>query len=110
MDTLDLNKPKQPVTVVRLTTSTYKTSKGAFRQVKELRTLKRKTPDFDLLENEMYNQSLEDIIIVNMYDVIDGVYQLTVTNESYDWETGHLDDYELILSPYTEGRIANDNN
>ena len=102
MRLLDLNKPKPPVTVVRLTTSTYKTSKGAFRQVKELRTLKRKTPDFDLLENEMYNQSLEDIIIVNMYNVTDGVYQLVMVNEGYDWETGCLDEYELKLIPYVE--------
>jgi len=101
----DLNKPKQPATVVRLTTSTYKTSKGAFRQTKELRTLKRKTHDFDLLENEMYNQCMEDIIITNLYEVADGVYQLVMVNEGYDWETGCLDEYELKLIPYVESRI-----
>ena len=103
MNLFELNKPKQPVTVVRLTTSTYKTSKGAFRQTKELRTLKRKTPEFDLLENEMYNQSLDDIVITNLGNVVDGVYQLVTVNESYDWETGYLDDYELILIPYVDG-------
>lgn len=96
------NNSRKPLTVVRLTTSTYKTSNGSFRQVKELRTLKRKSPYFDLLENEMSNQILEDIIIVNLHEVIDGVYQLTTCNEGYDWETGFLDEYQLELIPYSE--------
>lgn len=91
-----------PETVVRLTTSSYVSSNGAFRQTKELRTLKRKTPEFDLLENETQNMSPDDIVVVNLYNMPDGVYQLAMTNESYDWETGHLDDYELILIPYTD--------
>jgi hypothetical protein len=40
--------------------------------------------------------------IINLLNVEDGLYELHPCNESTDWETGIVDDYDLELIPYVD--------
>ena len=39
-------------------------------------------------------------IIDNIQD--NALYEVAVENESRDWETGYIDDYDLVLVPFVE--------
>ncbi len=86
------------VNVVRVTTSSY-ISGSKFKTVKEVRTMKRLSTGFDLLSEEMSNMG-SDFYIENLNTVDDGLYILRMYNMSYDWETNHLDSYDLTLEPF----------
>ena len=91
--------------VVRLKTSNYfgKNSQSVVFK-KELKVLKRKSNGdlHDLIHDIDYD------MIVNLYEVDDGLYMLSTTNESIDFETGHVDGYDLILVPYDERHNMDD--
>ncbi len=80
--------------IVKVKTSTYVTN-GRLRTVRDVYTLKRKST-FDLLHEEMCNIG-EDLIIQNINNVEDGEYELITCDHEYDYESGILDGYELIL-------------
>lgn len=68
-----------------------------------LTPLSRKSKGFQLLDEEVGNGGTEVIgNIVNLDSCADGVYIVTTCNESRDYETGYIDDYDLQLIPYTE--------
>ena len=87
-------------TIVKLTTNMYHTDIGAYIK-KELRTLKRKSCGYDLLNEDIGACDVESVLsrIINIYTVSDGIYQLVTINESRDYETGYLDDWDYKLIP-----------
>lgn len=88
------------ISVYRLITETYKRSDGTFVQSKVLRP-QRRLSNFDIL-NEDYASIGHEAIdsIINLYTVEDGLYYITLVNKSFDYESGHLDGYELMLRTY----------
>ncbi len=105
LDLLELSdgKPKEVhQQVVRLKTTYWKGKRGFYQQ-KSLTTLSRKSKGFQLLDEEVSNGGAEVIgRIINLDACEDGVYLVTTCNESRDWESGHIDDYDLQLIPYVE--------
>jgi hypothetical protein len=57
---------------------------------------------YNLLEDETVNIGALDIIsrISFVHDVADGLYEVVICNESRDFETGYIDDYDLRLVPF----------
>ena len=89
------------VAVYKVLKSFYKTSKG-FADKIELVKMKRLSYGYDPLEEEYANVG-DDIqsIINDLHTLVGGeLYTVEVVNVSTDWETGHVDDYDLMLSPY----------
>lgn len=95
---------KRMVTVVRLTTTTW-FSKGAMHIKRTLKSMRRKSTDgFCLLELDADATDAVEVAnrITNLNECDDGLYTVETCNESRDWETGHVDDYDYLLVPYKE--------
>ena len=85
--------------IVKLETTIYTTKKG-MAVTKKLNILQRKSN----LQLDDVTPDVEDEhnLPLNVFTVPDGVYELTGTNFSYDYETGYIDDLDYILKPYNE--------
>jgi len=83
---------------VRLTTSMWKNERGLHFK-KSLTYLKRQCAGFNILEEDTCSIGAEEVVprIINLLDVPDGIYQVATCNESKDWETGFVDDYDYLL-------------
>lgn len=103
MNVLDVKSQKQKnICVVRVQTEGYKKGDTYFYG-KSVRVLKRKTT-FDLIHEEVSNIGVIDGLenIINLVNISDGLYEVVVAHESYDCETGYLDDWSFKLVPYIE--------
>ena len=87
-------------TIVRIQDSYYKTYRGvAFKR--EMNVLKRKSVGCNLVE-ECFDDVECDICRIQNFDAEPpGIYEVMVCNESRDWETGWLDDWEYKLVPFS---------
>lgn len=93
-------KESDNICIVRLSTNSWKDDRGVHFK-KSLNFLKRKCKGFNILAEDCDVVGAEDVIpkIINLLNIPDGVYQLTTCNESKDWETGYVDDYDYKLVP-----------
>lgn len=97
------NKPKDDLKcVVRVQTEAYKRGNTYFYG-KSIRVLKGKTT-FDFLHEESQAIGIQDALenILNLDELSNGVYEFVIANQSYDIESGYLDDWGLRLIPYIE--------
>lgn len=96
------NSTEKVKCVVRVQTEAYKKGDTYFYG-KSIRVLKRKTT-YDFVKDEVDNIGTIDGLenIINLNDVSNGVYEVVVDHESYDIETGYLDDWNFKLIPYEE--------
>lgn len=88
--------------IVRVGTEGFKRGDTYFYG-RTLRVLKSKT-DFDAIHEESQNIGVQEALenIVNLQSVEDGLYRLVMYNLSHDWESGHIDDWNLKLIKYEE--------
>ena len=88
-------------TIVKLSTEYYNTYRGVFFK-KSLIYLRRQCEGFNILDEDCKNGGADLVInrIDNLNEVGDGVYQVATIDESVDWETGIVDDYNYKLIPY----------
>lgn len=93
-----MNEPKY-MAVYRLTTEAYQ-SKYGFSFTKKLNKQKRLSTGFDPLEEEHQAIGIGDTEIVGLDSLPDGLYSVRIVNVSTDYETGHVDDYDIQLFPY----------
>ena len=96
-----------PVTVVRVRTSKYATSRGlAIR--KEISYVRRKSRLHNILEEDASMVGADDVIdkIKNLDSVPDGLYRVATCDEHRDWETGYVDEYNYVLLPYTKQKCS----
>ena len=72
---------------------------------KSLRVVKRLTT-FNIIAEEAQNVGMDEAMrnILNVFDVDNGLYEIVVTNQSYDIESGYLDDWSWKLIPYEESQ------
>lgn len=90
-------------TIVRVKTSKYITD-GKLRIVKDVYTLKKLSSNgYDLLREEISCVGC-DINLVGLDDAVDGIYELVVKDVSYCIESGMVDNWDLHLIPYDEGK------
>ena len=93
-----LNNDKHRL-IVMVTTSNY-LSGNKMVSKRELYPLKRKS---QLSFHDMFPDPIECMnSITNFHEVDEGIYEVIMINESRDWETGYLDDWEYKLIPYKE--------
>ena len=87
-------------TVVRLVTSAWHTNRGIFTQ-RALLFLKRDSIGFNILEEDCANigapEVTQNILFENHPD---GLYEVVTCNESRDWESGYIEEYDYQLIPY----------
>jgi len=96
-------EPKQRnVCIVRLKTTTWADQRGLNLR-KSLTFLRRQCTGFNLLEEDAGMVGAQEVIprIINLEECNDGVYEVVSCNESHDYETGHVDDYDYKLVPLT---------
>ena len=87
--------------VVRLTTSFFKSGSRVVMQ-KSLNVLKKMSVGFNIMDEDVSMSGVEDFFdnLTNINDCPDGIYLVSTCNESTDWESGFLDDYDYVLIPY----------
>lgn len=99
------DKEQGVMCVVRLTSSAWEKNGGLYMQ-KAIKTLKRKSIGYgcDFIHEECSNCGAEELYprILNLNTSEDGIYFLVIVNESRDFETGYVDDFDLELRPYHE--------
>lgn len=88
--------------VVRLRRSYWHDNDGAYQRT-SLRYLKRHTMGFNVFDDDCSMVGAEDVLrkIVNLHKCKDGVYILKTYNSSIDWETGYVEHWDYILTPFT---------
>ncbi len=86
--------------VVRLTRSYWHNNSMLCQKI-ELRYLKRKCINFNILAEDASNIGAEEVMprIINLDECEDGIYEVVPCNESTDFETGYIDDYDYKLIP-----------
>lgn len=99
MNPLENNQHRE---VVRLRTTFWTTARGGIAIKKELIPLRRKSEGVQLLDEDCRMAGAEMVAgnITNLSECKDGVYTFEVCNESKDWETGIVDDYDYKLVPF----------
>ena len=89
-------KEEQPRLKVKLTATSYLTKSG-FEVKKSLYFYKKPNPEH-LIEAFEVDAVEEGIYAINNLHLLDsGIYELVVTDITYDWETGHPDSLEWEL-------------
>ena len=93
-------KEQKNICMVRVKTSMWSDARGAYIK-KSLMFLRRKCKGFNVLEEDISAVGAEDVLprIMNLSECGDGIYRLITCNESRDWETGYIDDYDYKLLP-----------
>jgi hypothetical protein len=81
--------------VVRLTTTSWSDRRG-------LLWLRRLSKGFNVMEEDAdcVGADLTVARILNIDECADGVYRVVTCNESLDFETGYVDDYDYRLVPF----------
>ena len=91
--------PKEPQrTVVRLRTTLWMDHKG-FHLKKDLTFLKRQCLGHNILADDLENCGACDVYprILDISTAEDGVYEVVTCNESRDWESGYVEDWDYRL-------------
>jgi len=96
--TLTPAKESENVSIIRLQTSFWRDSRGVYSR-KSLTYLRRKSKGYHALEEECGAVGAEDAMnaIINLDECGDGIYEAIVCNISHDYESGHIDGWDLKL-------------
>ena len=86
--------------VVRIKTSSWWNGKKLILH-KEIIPMKRLSVNCDLLANDIDNIGALAVVdnILNLHEVMDGLYVLVMCDIQKDWETGCIEDYNYKLVP-----------
>lgn len=84
--------------VVRLRTSMWADKKGVYTK-KSLTFLRRQCEGFNVIKEDVDAAGVELVFkrITNLPECEDGIYEAIVCNESHDFESGYVDDYDYKL-------------
>lgn len=83
---------------VRIKTNAW-TDKRGLHMKKSLVFLRRHCEGFNDLEEDARAIGAEEVLprILNLGQCKDGIYEVVICNESRDYETGYIDDYDYRL-------------
>ena len=89
---------------VRVKTTVWADKRGLHTK-KSLTFLRRRCEGFNVLAEDASAIGAEEVLlrILNLGEVKDGIYEVVVCNESHDYETGYVDDYDYRLMPANAG-------
>lgn len=90
--------------VVKLVTSSWHDKRGLHIR-RDLLSVKRKSSGHQCLEEDCSMISPDEVWtrIVNLHECKDGLYEVVICNESKDWETGYVEDYDYRLVAFGGG-------
>ncbi len=96
----EVSEKQRDICVIRITTSCWHDSRGLYSK-KSIKFLKRKSTGYNILTEDCMNIGADEVMsrIINLSDVLDGVYRVDICNVSKDWETGNIEDYDFKLTP-----------
>lgn len=96
----DKDPPPPAICIVKLSTGTWSDKRGLYQR-KTLSFMKRLSSGYQVLREDAGMIGAEEVIgrIINLDSCDDGLYRVAVVNESRDWETGYVDDYDYELIP-----------
>lgn len=102
-DWLKENPDPVPIEVVRVKRSYYSNSRGLHSTISIIR-MKRLSTGLDFLNQDAKSigNDLAILKITNLHESPDGLYIVTTCDESTDWESGELIDYNYVLIPYEQ--------
>ena len=100
LSALPIPDEQRCIVVGRLTTTYWHNSDGISTR-RTFRFLKRKCKSFNFVEEDADAIGADETWkrIINMDECKDGIYQVVTCNQSRDWETGIIDDYDFKLIP-----------
>ena len=83
---------------VRVKTTVWADKRGLHTK-KSLTFLRRQCEGFNVLAEDVSAIGAGEVLprILNLGEVEDGIYEVVVCNESHDYETGYVDDYDYRL-------------
>ena len=83
---------------VRVKTTVWADKRGLHTK-KSLTFLRRQCEGFNILAEDADAIGAEEVLsrIVNLGEVEDGIYEVVACNESHDYETRYVDDYDYRL-------------
>lgn len=92
--------------VVRLRTTVW-SDKSGLHLKKSLTFLRRQCVGFNILEEDSGAIGAEEVFpkIENLDECKDGIYVVVVCNESHDYESGYVDDYDYRLVPLETANV-----
>ena len=88
-------------TIVRLKTSCFVTARGIHIK-KDILFLRRLCKGFNIIADDALQCEVEDTVcrVVNLDRCSDGIYEISIINESKDFESGNIEEWEYELRPY----------
>ena len=100
---LKSHTPHAPLLVLLpyLKTSWWNDKRGLHSR-KDITPMKSLSKGYQILEEDAKNIGASQVAerIENLGECEDGLYTVITCNESHDWETGYVDDYDYRLIPY----------
>jgi hypothetical protein len=93
-----IGEDERPRCIVRVSTHAWRDKKSLHYE-KRISFLRRLSKLHEILDHDADMIGADEVIgkITNLNKVEDGIYEVITTNESRDWETGTLDDYDYCL-------------
>lgn len=93
--------------VVRLLTNVWRDER-CLHIKRTLRVLRRHGRGYNLLQEDLSNLGPTEVYerIVNLNSCPDGLYEVVICNETMDWESGHVDDYDYKLVAFDPAKDA----
>lgn len=104
LDELLANEPNEINScVVRLRTDVWEDRRG-LHQKKSLLFMRKQCKGFNILEEDIGAVGAAEILprIININECKDGIYKVVTCNESHDFESGYIDDYDYRLINVSE--------
>ncbi|OQB69705.1 MAG: hypothetical protein BWX92_03844 [Deltaproteobacteria bacterium ADurb.Bin135] len=98
-----LTEREDNLEVVRLSTEYYKRGRN-FYYSRVISPLTKLSKGWGPFEDEVSNVGVREAMesLINLSECADGIYKVVTCNESQDWETGIVDDYDLMLVEYVD--------
>lgn len=93
-----ISEKAESKTVVRLVTSSWRSNKGIHIK-KDIIFLRRQCEGYNVIEEDCSMIGSDEVYcrIINLDECQDGIYQIITCNESRDWESGDIADYDYKL-------------
>ena len=92
--------PAEANCVVRVSTTSWIDRRGLHMK-KSLIFLRRQCKGVNLIQEEVSATTPTEALfrIINWNEVADGIYTVEICNESRDWESGYVEDWDYRLVP-----------
>ena len=89
--------------VVRLARSSWADRRGLHQKCSLMIMRRHTTEDADWFEEDVSCVGADEVFsrIINVHKCVEGkLYRVLMCNESRDWETGYVEDWDYQLIPY----------